>query len=463
MFIVHVANSHGKDETASVEPSLRKLKVADASASIKIPATPEADERSLVLTPNALLAPMKRQQLFQEYLCSYLPARRYGRGYEIPWFAQFPGLLKSTAALQVSLTALCISSLGRENNDDGLVSEGVHHYAQGLGEVQKLLNHPNKMHSDETLAACVALMLMEVVECPAHSRSGYLSHQRGIAHLIELRGPGAHTSPLGHSVLRTFRLIEAMDALERHASSFLADPSWLEVPWQHTPKSPYERVLDLLLEIPGLLADADEMLQAPEHSHPKLASGIFWKYWRLDARLQDLQRELESDAAGPLYWPVLSSLESSADDHILGKVFPAVFEFPDLRTANTMMLLWTTMAMARAGCTGLHGYMQELSIKGQSQAVSMFRQLPSLESCESWISLARNACQCVEYCVKEPASGFARLTASVPLQVLTGYLQGDSRGRRELVWTYGMLERISKRGMRLLQYTMDFQRYEMIG
>jgi hypothetical protein len=79
-------------------------------------------------------------------------------------------------------------------------------YGQGLRELQHALWSPKLMYKDETLAACMALAMYEVVECPAQSRGGWVTHSNGCARLIQLRGAEAHTSNLGHHLFLSSRI-----------------------------------------------------------------------------------------------------------------------------------------------------------------------------------------------------------------------------------------------------------------
>lgn len=101
--------------------------------------------------------------------------------------------------------ALCMARLGRENNHLDFIRESLRLYTRGLYEMQKALWDPQLMYSDETLGACMALAMYELVECPAANRRAYASHQDGCAKLVELRGAEAHGSGLGHQIFLAFR------------------------------------------------------------------------------------------------------------------------------------------------------------------------------------------------------------------------------------------------------------------
>lgn len=48
--------------------------------------------------------------------------------------------------------------------------------------------------------ACQALAMYELIECPAEREYNYISHHKGYARIIQVRGPKAHTSGSGHQI-----------------------------------------------------------------------------------------------------------------------------------------------------------------------------------------------------------------------------------------------------------------------
>jgi hypothetical protein len=151
-----------------------------------------------------------RQQLLSEFIYSYMPdstivplrPTRKDKGSWLVLVAELPEL---TTALETSVLAMSTAKLGRMNNDPGLVKASLKSYVQGLWELQKALWDPSLMYRDETLAACMALWMYEVMECPAGSVSGWISHFDGCQRLVQLRGAKAHSSVLGHQVFLAFR------------------------------------------------------------------------------------------------------------------------------------------------------------------------------------------------------------------------------------------------------------------
>lgn len=156
-----------------------------------------------------------RQQLLSEFLIRYKlvsssAASRYDTIEDRPaaWLRHLPELSTRTKALELSILALSTAKLGRLNNNMDLVGNSLKFYVQGLSELQKTLWNSDLMGKDETLAACMVLSLYESIECPAKTHYGWLSHLHGCTKLIQMRGPEAHASALGHELFLSFRLRE---------------------------------------------------------------------------------------------------------------------------------------------------------------------------------------------------------------------------------------------------------------
>ena len=209
--------------------------------------------------------------------------------------------------------------------------------------------------------------------------------------------------------------------------------------------------MDILAVIPALLEQADTILTLPLIDHARLVHTLIQEYWSLDHRLKALQHELEPHGGDAMYWPRLATMNNPADDDVLGKVFPVIYHFPDIRTANTFMLYWSAVAMVWSGLAGLYQYMSK-QLSHDATAVALCECLPDVGERKHWGRMASQACQCVEYCIKEPTSGSALMSIVAPLGILGGYLETDLRYRREAEWVRGVHTAMAKRGLRLLEH-----------
>jgi hypothetical protein len=119
---------------------------------------------------------------------------------------QLQGTVPESSALQTSMAAFLASQVGRENGDMDLVHRSRGLYVTALDHLQAALRSPRTRLSDETLAACMTLSLYELIECPGGPQgSSYMAHMRGALMLLQMRGPEACVSPLGHSLFLGIR------------------------------------------------------------------------------------------------------------------------------------------------------------------------------------------------------------------------------------------------------------------
>lgn len=75
---------------------------------------------------------------------------------------------------------------------------------------------------------------------------------------IQEMGPGALTNfPAHHFFTRVYRPGAIATAILNRRPIFCSNQEWLSVPWQRYPKSPFDELLDIMLQIPSLLQRLD--------------------------------------------------------------------------------------------------------------------------------------------------------------------------------------------------------------
>jgi hypothetical protein len=166
-----------------------------------------------------------RQQILSEFLHSYyggVPDPSKTEKISGGWLTMLPDLPDMTEALEAAILAVCTARLGRVNRDPALIHESLRFYTQALWELQRALWTPRLMYREETVAACMGLLMYEVFECPDKSVVGWMGHMRGCAKLVELRGPKSYGTEFSHRLFLTFRQVEVMKHHDR-------DDMWLTI------------------------------------------------------------------------------------------------------------------------------------------------------------------------------------------------------------------------------------------
>lgn len=131
---------------------------------------------------------------------------KFSVGERTDWMSHVIDLPTLTPALEDALLAVCMARLGRHTARPALVHESLKLYTKGLLEMRQNIPDASRGTGEQNLAACLALLLYEIIECPGGTPDGYMAHYRGTMKLLQMRGARAHTSGLAHSVFQILRM-----------------------------------------------------------------------------------------------------------------------------------------------------------------------------------------------------------------------------------------------------------------
>ncbi|KFY40914.1 hypothetical protein V494_03269 [Pseudogymnoascus sp. VKM F-4513 (FW-928)] len=296
-----------------------------------------------------------QQQLLGEFMHAFIP--NYGTSASAEdsmWLVCVPEMVGSSPALEAVLMALSTAQLGRAHDSTDLVYESRRLYCVSLRELGKALKDMEKVYKDETLAACVALALYEVVECPAESDKGLVTHSDGCMRLIEARGPEAHTGDVGHMLFQSCRYSSLMHGLSQNRSNFMSEAKWLDAPFKGRTKSLSDKFMEVFIQGLSILEAAQAIGDLKTPSSLLACLAVIDSCWRADAAMRALYAELEASVDGPLFWPELSTLDNPADDAQTGKLFPVSYHFANFRVAKICELYWAICIILWGGLFHLY-------------------------------------------------------------------------------------------------------------
>jgi hypothetical protein len=446
-----------------------------------------------------------REELLSEFIYSYLPGSSLVPHQPFQKDKCSGSMLvaavpEMTTALETTVLAMSTAKIGRLNDDPVLVEASLKSYVEGLWELQKALWDPRIMSRDETLAACMALGMFEVMECPAETLSGWISHFDGCQ---RLRGPEAHSSALGHQVSLASRTTAAspfcLPAFQRHCraqaalsschATYLGDSDWTdtEVPWKNPPRTPIGQLLHETAELSNLFVQAFEIKGLGSPSLLLAALKVVDRCWEIYVRLRrDVKGfEFEMDSlAGPLRRAMFSTEANPTDDAKLGKLFPVAFHFRNLMTAfiymtycANLILLWAVLMHiyqvlstlrphsgnvgSREGspcpvCSGTDGSHDTCNCEDGAKTAFTLRfdvnGLPPIEPTINVLAATRNICQSVEYCMKEEMRSLGPTVTVIPLMVVIDVLPSFPQCSRELAWAKAAFKKVNEKGFRLMRY-----------
>ncbi len=293
-----------------------------------------------------------REQLYPLFLSFHLPAdvfancgaparSRLSRN----WLVNLTlAPLQGSPVLETAMAALCMARVGRRHANAALVQHSLRLYTQGLRELHDAIHDPVARLADQTLAASLAFSLYEVAECPAEGLRGYTSHHEGGLTLLQLRGAGAHTTPLARSLLVFMRMQQFVYALLTRKAGFLCRPEWMTRPWLHVAKDPQDRFMDQMYCIPVLLERTDTLVASGADGAARIHGfrEIIAQYDAIYVCLQGWLRDLQASVPGPLFWPELATIEVPGFGAAAprGRLYPVSFFFPAFAVGNSMVLFW---------------------------------------------------------------------------------------------------------------------------
>ncbi|KAI9744123.1 MAG: hypothetical protein M1818_002275 [Claussenomyces sp. TS43310] len=402
-----------------------------------------------------------RQQFLGQFLSTYVPdsnsAALGGPLHGTTWLVLIPGLAELTKALDSSLLSISIARLSRMKGDQQLLLDSLKFYGQGLRDLQQALQDPALMYREETLAACMALSMYEVVECSTESRIGWASHSDGCARLIRLRGAAAHASGLAHQVFLSFRTQGIIKAIQDRRSTYLADPEWTTQVWKEIPKTPLDQLLDIMAGLPSVLELADQ-IQGRKARIPLLLQ-VINSCWNLDVIFQNFDEQFRNKFSSPLYRPEFSTLPNDADDTEFGKVFPIAFRFVDLQTAHICMLYWTSLIILWSNLGDMYRLIDSMQSTNHPELdeingdmCSQISQLRPFGQRIEQVSLARNICQSIEFCLRDEFRAFGAGIIVIPLYISILTFEQHPECAREIAWTKKVINNVEEKGFRITKY-----------
>jgi Fungal specific transcription factor domain len=371
----------------------------------------------------------------------------------------------SPNALHAAPLAWYMAWIGRRDQAPQLQEGSRHLYLRGLREVVQALHRDKTALKDETLAACISLVLYETIECPERCAKGYNTHVHGCLTLIEKRGPGAHQDGAAHRLFTTIRLVgvrlpynyrgfdsqtQALDALARHRPSFLASGLWMSKPWDLHPKGPLDRVIDILLLAPKVLQTVDRLNNNPRGEALPEFIDIFEYCAQIDTELATFFTHMEDMFESPWYWEV----PTSRDGDIIPP-FSTGFQFCNLDCAHLMTLYWATYLLLLAGVGDLYGCLERDCLASQlDHAIS-----PAAESLiakrNRWYEMSNNVCRSVEYGLRAHHSGAGALRMASSLDIAIAVMKGRKESKNVLSWALKTRKQIGDRWLRLLKHEDD--------
>ncbi|ENH72158.1 hypothetical protein FOC1_g10006531 [Fusarium oxysporum f. sp. cubense race 1] len=255
---------------------------------------------------------------------------------------------------------------------------------------------------------------------------------------------------------------QAFQGLGQGHASQLAKSAWMEGPWISKSKTMHDLLVDIFLQVPGLLSEvrAATSLQPRQSSLTaglKTLSALLTLNSQLNEWFESYQYTYPT-----LYWPQLSVASSSTDNEELGKLYPVSFHFPSYHVAETMILYWTVQTLIHASICSLSSRLpssetkdittfegDNLSAKdNDDMSLADIQHIVETSDFMLWPETsARYICQSVEYFFQQEFRGIGAGVVLSPILVVKACLSRSARDfSREIAWIDETIGRIQYNG-----------------
>jgi hypothetical protein len=185
----------------------------------------------------------------------------------------------------------------------------------------------------------------------------------------------------------------------------------------------------------------------------------------MDSCLADWFAQFEATVAGPLSYPELSRVNSTADSPELGKVFPVAFYFPAFIVAQTLVFYWIALIIVHAHMCLMYENLARLVALLETVKDDISCTCSDTDDNDSAAAMTclrhfavellppRNICQSVEYFLQDQMRGVGPVSVLPALLIVNAYRRYASGDwSRETLWINDMVGKIQGKGNEIAGY-----------
>lgn len=282
--------------------------------------------------PHSLVNSAYREKTLEVFFSMYLPRSEHDDRDHLIRPSDFTDVLSRAyahdEALKLAAIALGTSMLGKMQGEEEWVRQGRKLYGQALKETRKAFLDQERVNSDALLLvpriAAIFEMLFGADVDPTMQAQSWRSHAQGELAIIKTRGPHRLQDDLAHQIFVGGRLPPIIAAIRARKASILNSAEWLAIPWGKHPKTLYDSLIDILVPIPEVLEDIDNLDPSTTDENDEYArASIAIKCRKLETQLQSWATTHDQNLTSP-------DTEK-----------PTEMIFRDISTATLTILFWT--------------------------------------------------------------------------------------------------------------------------
>ncbi|KAK4449056.1 hypothetical protein QBC34DRAFT_97714 [Podospora aff. communis PSN243] len=266
-----------------------------------------------------------------EHTCELATVLWIAKIQDKPIFLQSP-------CLQKSILAVCLASIGKQRQTEWMVKEGLQLYGSAVKTLSKALGRlpPSTPPPDSMLVTTRVLAMHEIISgCaiqgdPHMQVSHWPMHKMGELALLTARSPDSFVESPSHEMFVDARFMCTIAAVTVRRATVLSRSDWKTIPWSKAAKSSRDFLVDILVDIPGLLEQLDVIASCAD---PCLRNTLAAKCLE---HAHDCERMLTAwlDTSCPEGWGWATCPYADYEDATQD----------DIRHANIMCLFWAVYA-----------------------------------------------------------------------------------------------------------------------
>ncbi|XPS99487.1 hypothetical protein M3J09_008662 [Ascochyta lentis] len=275
-------------------------------------------------------------------------------------------------------------------------------YGNALQGIRAVLDSTNEPIGSTVAIASMCLALSEVL-VPT-SNDGYKTHLRGVAAMMQSRGPSAFKDGVAHLMFVGVRPLIVLDALLRRKTTFLMDQQWRFIPFSLHHASRMQLLLGHATAIAPLL----EAIDNDSTDLRSIRTGLL----EILSTLQGWENSFISE--GMLYRPIApSQLDLGFEPHSLPN---PCFDFVDVSHANSLTHFWAFRLVCLLFISTL-----DSQLVGEQNFSTVYATGSNQH--ESLVDLCTLICRGLPYLLQKEMSLYGSMSAGFPLHMVSESLR----------------------------------------
>ncbi|KAK2006103.1 hypothetical protein LZ32DRAFT_651967 [Colletotrichum eremochloae] len=216
---------------------------------IRISDTTKATLPPPTITQELPLTAFREQMAFSHLISNY----RWGPFWKplLRMSLNGPALPDAVKADYTGSLATALGFMGNRVKEPKMLAEGYELNGQVIRALQSALSAASKKHLAQWAFTIIILSIYQY----AVEHEVNIPHYYGMARIIEWCGPECFQQEPMLTSLRQMRAIHACKCFNRYEGSFFDQERWKTVPWLYLPKTSYDLLMDIFVDIPGLTVE----------------------------------------------------------------------------------------------------------------------------------------------------------------------------------------------------------------